>query len=290
VVFGHCIQLNPNTVIVDAPINWRWIHSQPINKDLNQPIKVVYSTSREDDRLWEIFWPAVHRVILKFGAKVEFYFWGQAPAQLLNEKGVHRIPLVKNYNRFLQLFSARMFDIGLAPLPDDAFHRSKTNNKFREYSACGIAGIYSQMDVYRRCVNHRKNGLLVNNDAEAWYQALCELVENVELRRSIQIEARTYAQEHYSQVEFDRVWYNQIVSLVKKQSQNLITSQPKAATLESGPEKHFSKRASLIQLIKKLFHRLLTLPEESSESLVFFLRWALFNAWSLLKVNLLKRL
>ena len=48
--------------------------------------------------------------------------------------------------------------IGLAPLRDSAENRAKTNNKYREYAALGIPGIYSDMPVYASSVRHGETG------------------------------------------------------------------------------------------------------------------------------------
>ena len=89
---------------------------------------------------------------------------GRASVALPN---VHHHGLICRYDRYLRRFSRGGYDIGLAPLPDDAFYRSKTNNKFREYGASGIAGIYSHNEVYAHCVEHEVSGLLVANETEA---------------------------------------------------------------------------------------------------------------------------
>ena len=90
--------------------------------------------------------------------------------------------LIYGYDRYLRRFSRAGYDIGLAPLPDDVFHRSKSNNKFREYGASRVAGIYSHNDAYSNCVEHEVSGLLVSNDAGHWYDALERLIEDEALR------------------------------------------------------------------------------------------------------------
>ena len=53
-------------------------------------------------------------------------------------------------------------------------------------ATCGVAGIYSDVEVYADCVRHGQTGLLVANNAEAWYRALRKLVDDASLRKIIQ--------------------------------------------------------------------------------------------------------
>jgi glycosyltransferase involved in cell wall biosynthesis len=289
-VRSRCQTLNPNTVLVSAPLDWRLIRTPPRQGGTSRPVKIVYSTSRTDDQLWQIFWESVQKVIAAYGSHVEVYFWGSAPVQLAGEKGIRWIPMTRSYSRFLPAFSASGFDIGLAPLPDDAFHRSKTNNKFREYSACGIAGIYSRSDVYTGCVSDHQTGLLVDNDPDSWYRALVELIENDGLRTSIQNDARRYALEHYSQDEFNRTWFEQISILLVKH-----TTQPEPAPIpavveQAQPTAERPAQVSLAGFYRKYYHRLVTLSKDNPESLGSWFKRAVFNTLSLLKVNLFKRI
>jgi glycosyltransferase involved in cell wall biosynthesis len=175
------------------------------------PIKLIYATSRLDDSLAEIFLPALRRLLDESGPRVEVHFWGPRPPRGL--PGVRHHAVIHNYDRYLRRFSAAGFEIGLAPLADDIFHRSKTNTKFREYGACRIAGIYSNVDIYSDCVRHGETGLLVPNTADDWHRAMRRLVDDVELRRRIQRQARAAVEANYSQQRFEEKFHKQIQRL-----------------------------------------------------------------------------
>ncbi len=175
-------------------------------------IKLIYATSRFNDAMGQIFVPALQRILEEVGPRVEAHFWGPKPPDSL--RGVVHHAMIHDYDRFLRRFSAAGFQIGLAPLHDDLFHRSKTNTKFREYGACGIAGVYSNVDIYSDCVQHGETGLLVPNETEAWYQAMRRLVDDAALRTKIQRQARASVEQHYSQEAFEAVFLAQIERLV----------------------------------------------------------------------------
>ena len=161
----------------------------------------------------KLFLPALQRVLTRYAGRVEVHFWGCRPpglSALPGRAGVCYHPIIRDYDRFLRCFSRGGFDIGLAPLHNDLFHRSKTNNKFREYAACRIAGIYSNVNVYSDCVREGETGLLVENNEEAWHDALVRLVESAALRSAIQSRGRAYVEEHYRQEDFEEVFWGQI--------------------------------------------------------------------------------
>ena len=177
----------------------------------NGPVKLIYATSRLDDSLAAIFLPALRRLLDESRGRIEAHFWGPRPPRDFH--GVRHHAVIHNYDRYLRRFSAAGFEIGLAPLADDVFHRSKTNTKFREYGACRIAGIYSDVDIYADCVRHGETGLLVSNTADDWYRAMRRLVDDVDLRRTIQRQARAAVEVRYSQQRFEEVFLKQIEQL-----------------------------------------------------------------------------
>jgi glycosyltransferase involved in cell wall biosynthesis len=159
--------------------------------------RIVYATWRNKrDILSDLFIPAIKRLLQEYSGQVEMHFWGFVPEELKGTPGVNHMPRT-DYETYLRLLYSGAFDIGLAPLKDDEFHRSKTNTKFRDYGACGIAGVYSNVDVYSDCVRDRETGLLVVNTYEGWYGGIKKLIENPGLRASIKDKAFKYVREHY---------------------------------------------------------------------------------------------
>lgn len=209
---ARALTINPKVVRVVSPQDFHNIRPRPASGDT---IKIVYATSRAHDELFSIFLLALQKVLDKYKGKVNAYFLGFTPPSLKNHPFVRSVSMIWDYPAYLRNFSSAGYDIGLAPLLDDVFHRSKTNNKFREYGACQIAGIYSNVDVYSSCVIQHETGILVANQTEDWYDALVLLIENPELRQKIQSAAYEFVQKNYSQDEFVKNWLSQIKDVLE---------------------------------------------------------------------------
>jgi len=229
--------LNPRVVRTFAPVDMSLV-PPPRETRPAGPIKIVYATSRTQDALCEIFWPALVRVLDRYAGRIEVHFWGCRSPQVTGLPGVRHHGLICQYDRYLRRFSRAGYDIGLAPLPDEAFFRSKTNNKFREYGASSIAGIYSDNDVYSHCVQHEVSGLLVANDADRWYDAIVRLIEDEALRRRIQQQARQYVAVHYAQAQFEQLFLEQLQELLRMPARTLPVHESSSTAL-TGPSSAF---------------------------------------------------
>jgi glycosyltransferase involved in cell wall biosynthesis len=280
--------LNPRVERTFAPIDLDQVVESGTGSPFppEEPVAIVYATSRVRDELSRIFLPALLRVLAAFPGRVKAHFWGHKPAPFPPGASYHRC--IYQYDRFLRRFSRAGFQIGLAPLPDDAFYRSKTNNKFREYGACGIAGIYSDVDVYSDCVADGQTGLLVENDPDRWYEAMLRLVEDAPLRAAIQRQARAHVCEHYSQEKFEEVFWKQI--------EGLLGSRPggngAAAAMSSQPPLAASqrpRRAPAGNLVARgaaaARHVLGHLRRRGLRQTCRALGWALSDRWMLLRLR-----
>lgn len=83
------------------------------------------------------------------------------------------------------------FDIGISPLRDTRFNRSKSEIKVLDYAALGLAPVVSDLEPYRSTVTQGVNGMLVAGDPKEWFEVLDRLVSNSELRQQLAVEART---------------------------------------------------------------------------------------------------
>lgn len=105
----------------------------------------------------------------------------------LQEERYEHIPEV-DFRDLLKV-TGRM-DIGLAPLADTAFNRSRSNVKLKEYGAGGAMWLASPVGPYR-CLGERQGGLLVSD--EDWLPALDALIRDGRRRRRLARRARKWA-------------------------------------------------------------------------------------------------
>jgi hypothetical protein len=87
----------------------------------------------------------------------------------------------------------RTFDIGIAPLADTAFNRSRSNIKVKEYAIAGLPWLASPVGEYAT-LGARQGGRLVSNDR--WGSAIAALVTSRLRRITLALRARTWARGH----------------------------------------------------------------------------------------------
>jgi len=121
----------------------------------------------------------------RFGGSVGFEFVGWWPAAVQDAPNVRCFPAIADYRDYAAFVKSRRWDCAIAPLADSLFENCKTDNKFRDYAAAGVAGIYSRTSLYHASVVDGATGLLVENDAAAWVDAIASLRDAAGLRATI---------------------------------------------------------------------------------------------------------
>ena len=106
---------------------------------------------------------------------------------------------VKNYTSFVPWFRriADSMDIGVAPLVDTTFNRSKSGLKFLEYAAGGLSGLFSDVESYQNLVKRSECGRLVRNSPAEWQAALSDATDDVLKFKQQGRAARDWVQRHH---------------------------------------------------------------------------------------------
>jgi glycosyltransferase involved in cell wall biosynthesis len=281
---------NENTLQVSTVLDWRLIRQRRLEKVDN--VKIVYATSRREDHLFHIFTPALQRVMQDYAGRVEAHFLGYQPIEFQGMPGIHYQKYNPNYDKYMHRFSSAGYDIGLAPMLDDDFHRAKTNNKFREYGASEIAGIYSDVPLYSEWIEDGKTGLLVENQANAWYAAMAKLIEDAGLRRHISQMARKKVHELYSEERFEQQWWDQIWSVLSQPAGKVFQQDVMAQPTVESPAGQIAELApSKVRIWQQMLRRgIVRLQGGELRRSVINTRFHLENFWWLFKINRLKRL
>lgn len=167
-------------------------------RDTEAPVKIGFAGSidRTAD-LETILGGALKRIKSKYGDRVAFEFFGAIPS-FADELQATCYDYTDSYEEYRGVLNLLEWDIGLAPMPDTAFHACKHYNKFVEYAAAGIAGIYSDVMPYSRLTDFQDCVILCENSEQSWTDAISLLIDNPEGREMVRENACRTAQTKLS--------------------------------------------------------------------------------------------
>lgn len=200
---------NDNVVCILGSVDFRLISRAGNKTRSNQELMIGYGGSYKEDDFAAVT-PALLKILEEYTGKVRLEFHGFIPAELLHHPRIVYFVGGYEYQTYLQFLYQRAWDIGIAPLADSLYNKCKSNNKFREYSACGIPGVYSAIPTYSDTVRHEETGLLVNHSTDDWYRGLKRMIEDKRLRRHIRKQAFQSVQERYTIARCAEDWRTQI--------------------------------------------------------------------------------
>lgn len=187
---------------------------QPIATKKNGPVVIGFSGTVTHARDLKTIEEALFRVADRYGDKVAFSFMGLSASEFSALPGFRFLDFERDYASYGKALSSSGIDIAIAPLQDSRFNRCKSNIKWLEYSACGIAGIYADLPPYSTSIEHGVTGVLVDNDPDKWFKAICLLIDHPELRQRIAKQAKTEVLSHHSLKSGSHVLYTLYESMV----------------------------------------------------------------------------
>lgn len=187
-------------------------------------VSIGYPTGRTDDNRIERLVLNVFSEILKNSKnKIELHLWNkELYVQLKQYNNVFYHKSIQKHQKFIQYISKLNLDIGIAPLPDLRFYKCKTENKFREYAALGIVGVYSNTVPYLGVVRDCDTGMLVDYDVNSWVTAINTLVNDEKLRERIKKTSKKFVKTNYRLEDVVIELDEQITSILMTKNEKIV--------------------------------------------------------------------
>ncbi len=182
--------------------------------------KIGYVGTATHDGDLAIITEAMKRLEAKYGDHIKIEVIGAFQKYLNKPLFGQAIPLGDNrtYPEFVKWLRNLMdWDIAVIPLEDNHFNKSKSHLKYLECTAMGLACLCSDVSTYSSIVENNKNGILVKNNSEDWYQAIIDLIENPGKREQLSQEAYNNLIENHTTHRNTQV-YQQILQNIYKLS------------------------------------------------------------------------
>lgn len=101
----------------------------------------------------------------------------------------------KRWSARSEVEDLKSFDVGVMPLPDDAWSRGKCGLKALQYM--GVPTVVSPVGVNTEIVDNGRNGFLASDAAE-WVEKLSLLLSDEDLRARFAKEGRRTVEDRYS--------------------------------------------------------------------------------------------
>ncbi|WP_243397873.1 glycosyltransferase family 4 protein [Herbaspirillum robiniae] len=129
---------------------------------------------------------ALRSLVERYGQRLHIDFVGwECPKGWENHPLTKFHSFVHQYVDYATQLRQWNWDIALIPLASDEYNQCKSYIKWLDYSAAGIACIFSDVSVYNEVVTHDDTGLLMPNSSQVWLEAITLLIESPEKRHTL---------------------------------------------------------------------------------------------------------
>lgn len=197
------IRLCPNHV---HPAVWGDEVIGPVVPYTNTHIILGWQGSRTHDVDFMAVLPALQRILTEF-PQTMLRLLGNVPQTLKGRIPESRFQWMHGveFHKYPALLRYANFDIGLAPLTDAKFNRSKSNVKWLEYSAVKVPCVASRVYPYARSIEDGVTGFLAEGETE-WYEKLRTLILDADLRRRVAEAAHRQVWSVWSDQQHTQRW------------------------------------------------------------------------------------
>jgi SAM-dependent methyltransferase len=193
-------------IVIPNTLDHRLWHTQPVQgpaaaSDVVRFMCMGTPTHRADFNV--LIAPGFEKLAAEFGGRVQLDTIGVIDMPGPGKPWSRLMPaesVAVSYPGFAAwLQSQQGFSVGLAPLCDTAFSRGKSNIKWLEYSALGLATIAADLPPYRSGTRRDEDIVLCEPTPEAFHAAMRALVVDDGSRQRLRMRAAALANEQLLQ-------------------------------------------------------------------------------------------
>ncbi len=187
--------IRPDAIVIENRLDERiWAQGPAPLPFWSDPVRILCMGTSTHNGDFAMIEPALLRLKAEYGHRIVIDVLGmtnrhELPAEL-NRIGpsTHASRSYPGFVNWLTSMQPR-WHIGLAPLLDTPFNRSKSPIKAMDYAAMGLAVLASDTPVYRGSIADGSAGQLVANDPRTWHAMLDWLIRDQALRESSAVRA-----------------------------------------------------------------------------------------------------
>ncbi|NQZ77376.1 MAG: glycosyltransferase family 4 protein [Ekhidna sp.] len=187
----YALQHNSNVTIIPTTIDTEEYSPMEIS-GREEAICIGWSGSFSTIKHFESALEPLKIIKEKYGDKIRFKVIGDGNYEN-NELQITGLPWKKD----TEIEDLCDIDIGIMPLPDDAWSKGKCGLKGLQYMALGIPTIMSPVGVNAEIIEESKNGMLASS-TEEWVQKLSQLIDDAALRKQMGQEGRKTVLKDFS--------------------------------------------------------------------------------------------
>lgn len=182
--YNSNVQVMPTTIDTDYYL--------PATRDGQLPVCIGWTGSSTTLKHLALAVPLLRRLREKYGDQVCFRVISDEPLW-------EEVPGLENvrWQRQTEISDLQAIDIGIMPLPDDAWARGKCGFKGLQYMALEIPAVMSPVGVNTEIITDGVNGFIAG-DWDEWFEKISLLVESYPLRRELGRKGRQTVVENYS--------------------------------------------------------------------------------------------
>lgn len=188
---AKALAINKNTIVVPTTIDTD-VHIPKRELRGTSVVCLGWSGSTSTIKHFETLIPVLQRLKATYGSRIRVCVVGDVNYRC-DAIGVESYA----WQATTEVELLNSFDIGLMPLPDDAWSRGKCGLKGLSYMACGVATVMSPVGVNTAIIRHGENGYLAGS-ADEWFNLLSTLIEDAALRDQLGRAGRDTVVQQYS--------------------------------------------------------------------------------------------